>query len=321
MSHFSVVVRCSASVLKKDITNTVGDILAPYNEADDAYAVFEDTEDASREKYETEGTEYVRMPDGALLLPGDEAFRVPGILGHEVPPGLERIEVPHREKFSSFEEYMTEWEGSSGRDPEQSRYGCRCNPNAKWDYWRIGGRWRGSLYLKSMAAGFVPLEGGLGEVGYEWKHQDKAPGGPCDVDFCRIKDLDLDRVAIETQQRVAAFWGELARFFKREKFGGFEGPRGAMLDVGMLKYIDVSELVGDEFYIDPWDHERRHCDVVEREPVRAEWQARLEAELNPLRTFAFVDAGGWRDKDEADFMKWLLSGDPEDWVVTVDCHT
>lgn len=39
------------------------------------------------------------------------------------------------------------------------------NPEGRWDYWRIGGRHRGTLYLKDGAPGE------LGELSWEWKYE------------------------------------------------------------------------------------------------------------------------------------------------------
>lgn len=45
------------------------------------------------------------------------------------------------------------------------------NPSGQWDYWRLGGRWRGFLKLRAGAPGF------LGEEGYEWEYERKEGRG------------------------------------------------------------------------------------------------------------------------------------------------
>lgn len=55
----------------------------------------------------------------------------------------------------------------------------RTNPNSKWDYWRIGGRFRGTLKAK---------KGTLGPKCWEVEENDK----PCHFDSALIKDLIFD---------------------------------------------------------------------------------------------------------------------------------
>jgi len=111
------------------------------------------------------------MPDGRLLLPWDETFRKPGEIGHgtnthEVPADLEKREVPFKETYATFDDYMKDWCGhESGRDPEKSRYGYWHNENAKWDWYQMGGRWAGYFRLKEKF--YLPPQAGqvIGETG------------------------------------------------------------------------------------------------------------------------------------------------------------
>lgn len=71
------------------------------------------------------------------------------------------------------------------------------NPESKWDYYRLGGRWRGSLKLKDTALVSAAATGSaeLGELGYEFRsdfnngkqHVDETGW----VDTCLRGDLDL----------------------------------------------------------------------------------------------------------------------------------
>jgi hypothetical protein len=55
-------------------------------------------------------------------------------------------EIPLKEEYKTFEEYMDDY---CGREPnEEGRYGYWENPNAKWDWWKVGGRWNGFFKLK-----------------------------------------------------------------------------------------------------------------------------------------------------------------------------
>lgn len=147
MSHFVVAVIT-------DSLDKVEDMLAPYQENNmgtcpQEYLEFNNVEDECRLAYEKESSELVKMQDGRLLSPIDEVFRTVPFGKYEIPSHLERINVPHQERFSSFELYMEEYEGYRNKDEITGKYGYWENPNAKWDWWTVGGRWSNSLILKS----------------------------------------------------------------------------------------------------------------------------------------------------------------------------
>lgn len=144
--HFAVAVI-------SDGTKTIEELLAPYQENNCGTVPrelleFVDTEEDERAVYESGGCTYVFMPDGRRLFPWDETFRVEGTVGlgsatHKVPECLEQRSIPYRDTFETFDDYM-KWAGEE-RDPETGRYGFWENPNAKWDWWTIGGRWRAQV--------------------------------------------------------------------------------------------------------------------------------------------------------------------------------
>lgn len=145
MSHFCVLV----------IGENIEEHLAPYQENNmgdcpEEFMEFIDEEDEYLEKYNTEGSERVSMPDGRLLLPWDEVFRVKGSFGHgsnthKVPDHLKEISIPFKTLYSTFEEFMAEYHGARERDPKKNRYGYWENPNKKWDWWEEGGRYKNRI--------------------------------------------------------------------------------------------------------------------------------------------------------------------------------
>ncbi|MDM5277151.1 hypothetical protein QUF95_07145 [Paenibacillus silvae] len=151
MSHFTVVVITES--LEK-----VEELLAPYQENNmgdcpKQFLAFNDVEEEYRKDYENGSSEGVQLIDGRVVSPYDEVFRkvtASGtVIGYEVPSHLKRVRVPHREKYPSFDDFMIQSEGFRSRDEETGKWGYWENPNAKWDWWTIGGRWSDSLLLKS----------------------------------------------------------------------------------------------------------------------------------------------------------------------------
>ena len=162
-----------------DGTKTVEALLAPYQENNmgdcpKEYLKFHSTTEECRKKYE-ESTEKARLKDGTMVWPWDN------ILYRQITRGeyeiikedknsrtkcegfgndtkyfvrdLESIEaelinVPFKELYPTFEEFMKDYNGENF-DEEQKDWGYWENPNAKWDWYSIGGRWKGLLKAKA----------------------------------------------------------------------------------------------------------------------------------------------------------------------------
>jgi len=57
-------------------------------------------------------------------------------------------EIPLNTEYSDFETYIQEWHGCEEVDPETGKYGYWENPNCKWDWYVLGGRWSDFFKLK-----------------------------------------------------------------------------------------------------------------------------------------------------------------------------
>lgn len=151
MSHFTVAVITES-------LDKVEDLLAPYQENNmgdcpKEYLEFHDVEEEYRKIYENESLERIQLEDGRIVSPYDKVFRkvTPSgsVIGYEVPGHLKRVQIRYTEVYPSFDDFMVEYVGYTSRDEETGKYGYWENPNAKWDWYSIGGRWSGSLLLKS----------------------------------------------------------------------------------------------------------------------------------------------------------------------------
>lgn len=252
MTHFAVAVI-------SDGTKTDEQLLAPYqeNNMDDcpkSFLKFTEIEEEYREKYETEGCTYVFMPDGRRLLPWDEEFRKPGEIGfgsntHAVPGHLEQREIPYKETFSTFEDFMREW-CNEEKDSKTGKYGYWENPNDKWDWYQLGGRYRGDL------------KASCGELGDpSWCNEDEAvPEGR--FDKARIADIDFSRDD-EQYQRSIEYWNSDSIWLNKEEWGndaeyyanvmstfGFRAvitPDGAWHEVGETGWFGIYHESNEEF--------------------------------------------------------------------------
>lgn len=359
MSHFTVAVRIPSRVTIDDLETELTKALVPYQEhactgeCPEQYLAFHDTEDEYLTQYQTESIEMVRLPDGALVYSWDDRFRKPGSFGigggtHEVPAHLEKVEIKHVDRYPTFEAFMTDYCGSAKRDAKKGRFGYWENPNHKWDYWRVGGRWRGMIPVKSdtETMGSAPAW----EEAFAKKNGQKIEE-PSGVDVSRICNIDMN-VAARTAARVLgerwSSWSAwVAREYKPDAADPWDSPRSMGFDYGFVEALDMADQ--DEAVqlasrvAAGWTRMPRDrgtiVDVVM--PITEEqFKARLRNAFHPIRTYAFLDPTlGWVEpgkmgwwgisQGNADsrvayyekFMTWLTSGDQNDWFVIVDCHT
>lgn len=199
MSHFAVAV---ISRTPEEVER----LLAPYQENNmgdcpPEYLEFVDTEEDERYAYENGYTEKVQAPDGQLFDKDDPQFKSVNSDDHSpvylFPDGYRKILVAYKELYPTFDDYMEKCSWIR-RDPEIGRYGYWTNPNSKWDYWRIGGRFRGLLKAS---------KGTLGELSWEYtmdkENQYLEAAGQ--YDQAQIKDIDfsLDQ---KLYDKAARFW-------------------------------------------------------------------------------------------------------------------
>lgn len=346
MSHYSVMVRVPAATKVKDLEAAVGRMLDPFCEHTDKgrldrFMVFKDTTEEHRKEYETESRKMVKLEDGTLVALYDERFRNPACSAsyssdsHIVPEHLERVEVPFNQRYATFEQFMKEYHEEEP-DETTGAYGYMHNPNAKWDYWRVGGRWRGQLLIKRGSTDWklseVPWE-----YGPEW-HKGPVPGSETEVDVCRVASIDIERVEATARDKANEFWAQVDQLLSGHDFPVFEGPRETLLALGILDCADTGELPAVTYWKQKWDHDRDRYDFIAEKPSREKFDERVLAHLNPIRPWAFVDEKGWHSKGRMgwfgmgddtpesnqehaqSFMNWLKSGDQNDWIVVTDCH-
>ena len=344
MSHFTVMVRITREQIAKhgSAESALEALLAPYQENNmgdcpKQYMKFEDVEDEYREDFETGSTEMIRCEDGTLAYETDERFRVPGEVGvgtgtHKAPSHLKRVQVPHKQRFETFDRFMSEWHGYK-KDPELGRFGRWENPNRKWDWWQLGGRW----------TGFFPLKAGraqeLGSPGLMTPMPKKNHG-----DLVALDDIDLDTVAAQQHEAAEKFWGEWKRLIAGEKLDSLFGPRSTALNIGLLSVRQGSPEPGEERRAIPWagkvpvSDSRHGWHDVWLDITKEEFLAKYEPEFSPINTYAFLDESSWhepgrmgwwacssatpesREEHLKSFAEWFKATPGDALLAIVDCH-
>jgi hypothetical protein len=194
-------------------------ILAPFQENNmgdcpKEFLKFNDTEDEILEEYNTGSRPKVVMPDGRLLDPYDNSFRPKTPDGEpdpmkqpEVPKGLKIREVPFKELYKTFDIFAREWHGHTERDKTTKRYGYWDNPEAKWDWYEVGGRWSGFFTLKKGKTG---LKGKQYNLGGTFNESGKA-------DICYKADVDWNKIRREAENKAGVEYDQVQEAIKETK--------------------------------------------------------------------------------------------------------
>jgi len=337
MSHSTVCIRVPSDVSISGVHQYVDDILRPYNEQGepgDEFMEFVDETENYRIEFETKGTDQVQIGDKFFYPWDDEAKKEAKSLGRE----LETINRSFKDIYGTFEDFVKKYHGAKANDDGQ--YGYWHNPNAKWDWWVIGGRWSGHWPVKTVSKDQLGRSGSFDNA--------PTPGG---VDITRIKDIDFERADIQTSERVSEFIRAHNEYYEsgKEPSGNpFSGPRHDGLDLGLIQCLNDDEIT-DEIQktckLSEWPVNRRQkaelprYDVISPLSETEEFKTFLYNHFNKLSTYARLDsvngwvepgAMGWWGMSHAtpdtlkeygqSFMEWLKSGNQEDWVVVVDVH-
>lgn len=262
-----------------------------------------------------------------------------------IPEGFVEREIPYKElmSFAEYVEYKTEKmplvleRGRPLQIGAEQKYGYwviegdpndlksarvvqvidRTNPNAKWDWWVVGGRWSGHLKLKT------------GE------RADSALFSAIDLDGMREEagaKAELDWRIVHAMVPSLSKFVSFNEFIKRHD-GDHDAARKAYhSQPAMLEKAAATkdpQLTADEQSMMTW------CDLGEFMDSMEEHGAK--ARRGALATFAVVKDGCWYERgkmgwwgavsDEKDADTWnekfseLLDGIEGDTLITVvDCH-
>lgn len=260
-----------------------------------------------------------------LLAPYDESLQVEPYKSYDDLAWVKNEEfnslTTPEEKISWIKENWEEdyfWDSEENSFYTMSTY----NPESKWDWWTLGGRWMGYFPLKAGAT--------TGQLGSPGAFGNAAE--PNKVDLAAIKDIDFDRMRNEAAQRAEDAYNEWESFVAVN--GTPDRWEGGQKDIDYKEYRknffskEVNLLANKKWFGDWSDF----LDM-DRETYVA------NAVKNAVPCFAFLDkTNGWIEKgsmgwfgistatDEStdtylDMVNAILDGlNPEVKIACVDCH-
>jgi len=278
---------------------------------------------------------------------------------NELPEGAEMVKVHAAQKTTAVQFIIDEYGYKPVRHGEEidiedehkfgyvlldadgnvERIVRRTNPNSKWDWWMVGGRFSGLLLPKEDGDGIV-LKGDPGVMGSQIDEHG--------VDIAQLKNIDIDGMRKNAETKAEALWdkvheiiGEDIESFMRWNYvrdtlhpGDHEAARVTYHNQDAMKKLTEAKKkereAGTEselcsFYFDIEDFIVSKEEYVKRKRNSA------------VTTFAFLNEGKWSERgnmgwwgivtNEEDTDKWdekfneMLDGlSPETWLTVVDCH-
>lgn len=338
MSHFTVLVHLTEEEVNDNVQECLAMKLQPYHEYEctgnkDQYVQKIDSTDEKMADYQNKTVECVYDEDGALVGTKYNDACKPfwkragyGYSSNDVftlPEGYELRETKFDEIYT-FEGYLRDWCGHE-LDGEYSafedgRFYVFTNPNTKWDWWTVGGRWSGM---------FLDINGEKQDI-IQKKYWDLAKqSSDAVLEFAPFYDR-FEQNADKFSDLEFESWDEVCKKFS-DKNGtvNYSMARAVYQDQGFKNVLkSIFSEDSDKEY--EWLlHNPELFYNVSREDFM---KARI---YNSIGTFAVLDADGWHEKGE---MGWFacvrdekadwtqiyldkLKAIPDnDYVVLVDCH-
>lgn len=232
----------------------------------------------------------------------------------------------------TFEEayalYGEDWNSNRWRKDDKGIWKeySRYNPNSKWDWYSLGGRWLGYFQLKTGATGTVGRPGAFDNEPRRLGNVDQAR--KCDIDFEAMRD-EAGKEAAGYYDRFWALVGDqpLPNWEEiRERHGeDIEAAREEYKNHPVTLLLDQSEEFKHDFLDDILNMAETRGDYIEN------------ARRSRAVTFAVLYNGVWYEKgemgwwgmvsNEKDQSEWnnqfyeLLNSLPDDTLLSVyDCH-
>ena len=206
MSHFSVMI----------IGENPEEQLEPYWELDlteeevrnDPRGEFHSEQDEVDDDWENKTVKMIKLSNGEFCYTWDKRFTTGKLFEQtkEYPADSEKVTLTYKENAQrqgmTKEEFTDNWYGYSKHNGE---YGYWNNPNAKWDWYQLGGRWSGYFKLKEGS------DGTKGECGVlnSCRTEDKGH-----ADQLLKKDIDLEGMFADAMKKAAERYNEFEEVTK-----------------------------------------------------------------------------------------------------------
>lgn len=356
MSHYSVLVTLPGSVRRKDLDDALAEVLAPYDENIEVEPYRKYEEGAPEQHWLVSAVRRSArdLAAGSGILPYKPNELGISSASSKKTPDEQREDLARdaavAEKLGEhptwpqvIAAYAERYPGEANdllydEETDRAYYLSTYNPDSKWDYWRIGGRW-GAHYpiARDGVDILLPKQG--------WDSPKDMPEGYCNGG--RKRDLDLARLRTEAATTAEGDWNEYwltvhgtpealpwSTFAERVDQSGNGGYAwaDARREYGAQERI-AAIRASEKFRY--WDAAHDTFESLSREDYAARQAARAVpgyALLDGIGDLGWMAPGrmGWfamSTDDEHSYAEYtrrandLIDNLPDDaWLVVVDCH-
>lgn len=252
-----------------------------------------------------------------------------------LPKGFELKDVIPKEFYKTLEEFVADYHGD-----EDLVMGYKTNPNAKWDWYQVGGRWSHCFKPKANATGLFGEESWTG-----------SNGNKNNVDIIKRKDIDVEGMVAELkaskQEEWDKYWAvsniDLSKYktwsqlieAKREELSLRDSDVFPRDVIDQLR-VEYNNQEGIKEVKDLEEKMRFHFGSVVEYFCFGDYEKFMKkAEFDAISSYSILKDGEWFEKGKMGWFAtqltetkdyeelWLAlfdSIDPEDWVINVDCH-
>lgn len=145
MSHFTVLV----------ITDNPEDVesaMAPFQENNagdcpEQFLTFTSVQEEVERDWTSEDLHNGYMDKGQFYWPHN-TYELETTYGKNWVEYVDKVSLRLNQVYSSFDKMVEDYHGYRSVNPDTGEYGYWENPNAKWDWYQIGGRWTGFFKMK-----------------------------------------------------------------------------------------------------------------------------------------------------------------------------
>ena len=342
MSHFSVIV-----VMDKYSERALTATLQPYHEyectgVDDGYVIDVDVTDEVTEKWEKDTEKVVTLKDGTVVSRWDSRFYTGpeerGRATFVLPDGATESEMLTKDANQAMGISQQEWADDYGgwKQKDDGKFYKHTNPNKKWDWWQIGGRYSGRLYVKPGGKAFVGERSWTNKDDKSIDGLDVALKG--DIDWAKMKAAQVkqrDDWIKEIEQKSGLDRAEIKRGIVANaaahkvwlEIPSNQRPRGREYDEWMKTAVEDGDLAS-RAREDQWGLPEVAADQTVDEWVQAAPALTSFAVLKDKQWHERGNMGWWgivigeegEQSWEAKTQEMVDSIRDDQWIAIVDCH-
>lgn len=211
------------------------------------------------------------------------------------------FDLTDEEAAKRYREY---WEDEYTKFDEEGNELSTYNPNSKWDWYSLGGRWCGSMKLKENCEGIRESEPSLISL---MECGPAALGENDRTDFAQFKDVDLDYPEGDSAEKLARFWEINVEGSPKTP----EEEQDSFYEAWYKPEYYLEEYGDKETYIYDQTHFRTYAVLYKGEwiePGKMGWFGCSSADSDGYKTYREV------------FKKIISELKPDDYLAVVDCH-